>query len=75
MKQIFMIGKVNLKNKIMSPVFLKANLSIKTSQTKDSFSQILRNHKSRWKKIFEMHNLDRDKPRKIDKQRRKKLIR
>ena len=73
MKQIFMIGKVNLKNKErMKLIFLKVNLSIKTIRRKDSSLEISRNNQLIKKKPLKMLNLNRDRLRKIDKRKRKK---
>ena len=73
MKQIFMRGKVNLKNKErMKLIFLKVNLSIKTIRRKDSSLEISRNNQLIKKKPLKMLNLNRDRLRKIDKRKRKK---
>lgn len=73
MKQIFMRGKVNLKNKErMKLIFLKVNLSIKTIRRKDSSLEISKNNQLIKKKPLKMLNLNRDRLRKIDKRKRKK---
>jgi hypothetical protein len=70
-----MTGKVNLKDKDkMKLIFLKESLSRKIIRKKNNRLESLTNSLPRKKRrILEMLNLNRDKPKKINKLKRLKM--